>query len=61
MDTPFVETLVVLAEFATMLRTLRVLYETKHQQFCANLASNLLRMCATPPSRTPPPFSGLLV
>ena len=41
-------------EFATILRTLRPLYETKCQQFCATLALDLRQICAMPPLRTPP-------
>ena len=40
--------------FATILRTLPLMYEMKYQQFCATLARNLRQICATPPSRTPP-------
>ena len=36
--------------FALNLRTLRVMYETKYQQFCANLACNWRHLYATPPS-----------
>ena len=39
-------------EFATILHTLRVMHETKYQQFCANLARNLRQICARPPLRT---------
>ena len=41
-------------KFATILRTLPLLHETKYRQFCANLARNLRQICATSPSRTPP-------
>ena len=41
-------------KFATILRTLPLMYETKYRQFCANLARNLRQICATPPSWTPP-------
>ena len=41
-------------KFATILRTLPLMYETKYRQFCANLALNLRQICATPPFWTPP-------
>ena len=41
-------------KFATVLLTLRVMCETKYQQFCPNLAHNLRENCAARPARTPP-------
>ena len=41
-------------KFATILRTLRLTYETKYRQFGANLVPNVGQICTTPPSRTPP-------
>ena len=43
-------------EFTTVLRSLAVTYETKYEQFCANLARNLRNLALANA-----PFSGFLV
>ena len=47
-------------KFATILRTLLLMYGTKYRQFCANVARNLRQICATPPLANAP-FSGFLI
>ena len=42
-----------LASLRRFLRTLRVMYETKYQQFCTNLVCNLQPICAMPPRERP--------